>query len=144
MKDEPLSIKLISILLFISFIISILSFFGIIGSKELINSIMNKVLVGEGNQWLITFFNGFLNLINFILIPSSVLFLIAGIGLLSGKEWARMLTIALSVVISIISFLGILVFGIKSIFFINFLVLALSLVVGGYLLFNKKVNKFFS
>ncbi|OGI15368.1 hypothetical protein A3K63_05655 [Candidatus Micrarchaeota archaeon RBG_16_49_10] len=105
---------------------------------------MNKVLVGEGNQWLITFFNGFLNLINFILIPSSVLFLIAGIGLLSGKEWARMLTIALSVVISIISFLGILVFGIKSIFFINFLVLALSLVVGGYLLFNKKVNKFFS
>ncbi|MSS74049.1 hypothetical protein EXS72_00210 [Candidatus Pacearchaeota archaeon] len=145
MTEKPLPVKLISILFFALSIISIILAFGFIASKNIEVSQFDKFF--EGDQEFSSFMSIAINFIfigGIVLIPIAILFLILGLGVLHGKEWARMMTIAVSILFLLFGLFETSIFGLTGIFFENILMIALSLVVGGYFLFDKRLNKFFS
>jgi len=147
MNQKPLGIKLISILAFILFIISIILAFGFIFSKSVPSAGIASFFEEQSDQQMFntitTIVLNSLFILGFVLIPISLLFLAVGLGLLKGKEWARMMTVAISVLFLIVGILETMVFGFTGIFFENIITILLSGTIIWYLLFFKKIHDYF-
>ena len=133
-KKQPTVVKIIAVLTYvISALLLISSIFLFIGAglaDEIINS--SPLLASIGSAAFVIF--------GIVLLAFAVLGYFIGRGLWKGEQWARVLVI----IFSALGFLG----GLSSIFkgrvFGGILDLVIYAVIGGYLWFNKEVNKAFA
>ena len=77
-------------------------------------------------------------ILGFVLIPISLLFLDIGVGLLKGKELARMTAVAISVLFLLVGIFETIVFSLAVIFFENIIIILLSGTIIGIFYFSKK------
>ncbi len=147
MNQKPLGIKLISILAFILFIVSIILAFGFIFSKSVPSAGISSFFEEQSDQQMFntvtTIVLNSLFILGFVLIPISLLFLAVGLGLLKGKEWARMMAVAISVLFLLVGIFETMVFGLTGIFFENIIIILLTGTIIWYLLFFKKIHDYF-
>lgn len=149
-NKRTVCITLISLLPYLGFLITLFIGFLFIGFGFFGSSAISEInLQGMAGELIGAIFPSAQNLINgilngliifgFIFLVISALFLILGINFSRGKEWARMVVLALLVLGLIPFIIALLVSQIPGI-----ILIVLDLTIISYLLFSKRVKAFFS
>jgi len=130
-RKTPTGVKIISVLNYIGSVISLIVGIILILGAKMISNLLPSLLPSTG--LIIT--------LGVLFIALAILSFFIARGLWQGKKWARTLTL-IFIVIGIISALYNLIYlmGIVE----NIISLIIDLVIGGYLMFNKKAKEFFS
>ena len=135
-KNVPVGVKIISILYYIGAVFGIIFGLLLIFGAETFTSILNGVLLIDA---LDSGLSGLFIAGGIIMIALGVLGFFIGRGLWKGRNWARIFVIILSILGVLIGVFSMVQGDVAG----NIFGLAVNLIIGGYLLFSRKVKEAF-
>ncbi|RMD45913.1 hypothetical protein D6829_01010 [Candidatus Pacearchaeota archaeon] len=100
-------------------------------------------LISLGFVGPLSFYKDVLLVAGFVLFPISLILFVLAVGIAGGKDWSRLMAIAIGIMSFVFFFYETFFIAPFGIFYENLAALVLSLIIARYFVFDKKFTKFF-